>query len=321
VIPEDQLSSSFHPMELVGAKRKRFNEVIDYENGGITLNDSSKGLLYQEWKMWIDNNKIYLKPENLNDALLIYSGNNVTYISFTFDQNMNLVYIYKDSNVWVFNWFDSQINDYNSKIYSNEHSSFELILDDKRHGAESSNDILMFYLKNNQLCYRQQRERYLIERFLTSDTPGRIAYAAMNSGLRLQIEIDNTVGGWPVKFSIHCVISSDDILINYIDYDIYINDIKLNFIYSNDNEVYWEIGIPNSNDWKYFHYNMKNIQIYSIVGCLNLKCNLKIYKQNDLFSDSDFEIISEENSTNALTTIIQNMGDFWITSNSNINID
>lgn len=86
----------------------------------------------------------------------------------------------------------TSIGQFATTEYSGVYSP-RLCLDDKREYQNASRDVLFFYIKTGtpeKLCYRQQRERYTVERELV-DVPantlrlGRVGMAKTN---RVQIE-------------------------------------------------------------------------------------------------------------------------------------
>jgi hypothetical protein len=73
-------------------------------------------------------------------------------------------------------------------------TSVFLSMDDKRAVASllNTNDIILLYIRDRQLFYAQQRDRFRTPRVLASftGTGTRILRAGMNTGGRFQIEID-----------------------------------------------------------------------------------------------------------------------------------
>jgi hypothetical protein len=69
--------------------------------------------------------------------------------------------------------------------------SLALSLDDKRSRQTQQNDVLMFYTKTGavdyDLYYRQQRERYTVERLLATETLRIITQFGMHESWRVQV--------------------------------------------------------------------------------------------------------------------------------------
>jgi hypothetical protein len=171
--------------------------IKDHELGGIALQDPTQGLLVKEWTASLVGNDIRIYPStNANDFIVAVTSPGITEFSLSFDQNMNWALAYMAAGILHFSWFDVGISTRVLIVLNNAEYSPFLSFDDKRRPATllNENDILLFYLKNNWLCYRQQRDRFLVERQLvqfTNTEPMRIRRAGMNLGLRMQVEVEN----------------------------------------------------------------------------------------------------------------------------------
>jgi hypothetical protein len=64
--------------------------------------------------------------------------------------------------------------------------------DDKRLRAEQTADVLVAYIKNDTLCYRQQRDRYTVERVLATGIPDDVdlLQAGMTDKFRIEFYVD-----------------------------------------------------------------------------------------------------------------------------------
>lgn len=319
MIPTNSLSSVTITSNLIGSKKKRFNIIEDYESGDIALNTVSNGLMFQEWKMWIENNSnILLKPDNQELPILIYSGADIDYITFTFDKNMNLIYLYRESGVWKFNWFDTSTNNKTITEYSNEYSDFQLIFDDKRSEVSNSDDVLLFYVKNKNLYYRQQRDRYTIEYLLKENITGRLCNVCMGANNRLHMKFDPYGNSWLLNFKIYINILSDDIIQNYNNYQFYVNNEYLNNFINQDIILKWY----NTENSKYVNLNTitNEVELYTKLISSEPICNVKIYKNARLLSNTDFVLVSVSDSDNAEIMIKNYSGNFWKSINNNINL-
>ena len=171
--------------------RKRVNRRVDFELGPIALNNTSKGLSHQIWKAWIEDNntKIYIAPEDdLTNKSLLITDTNISEISFTFDQLARPQIVYVANAMPKLYWYDSVEGDQTTTTFPDMISPM-LAMDDKRISSSQSNDIILGYIKNGRLYYRQQRDRYQTERHLAdlSPTEKQIANAGMASNNRFVI--------------------------------------------------------------------------------------------------------------------------------------
>ena len=161
----------------------------DYELGGIALNDASKGLMYQTWHCWLDQFNVWLQAEN-GDPVLLFQEFDMTEISFTFDQNMRWCVAYIQTGIMKLRWWDSLVNTYVVTTFAAAKTP-KLSLDDKRQTQLLKSDMILGYLRDNKLCYRQQRDRFTVERVLRDDLyPGtKLKNIGMGKNLRLQFEL------------------------------------------------------------------------------------------------------------------------------------
>lgn len=189
MLPDNQISSNTVPSPLVAPDNiNRVNRKIDYELGPIALLDTTKGLMHQNWKAWVEDNntKIYCAPENdLQNKILLLTDVDITEISFTFDQLARVQVAYSTKTTSKLWWYDASVANQVTTEYPGIVSPM-LAMDDKRATASGKNDIIFAYIRNAKLYYRQQRDRYLIERDL-GDVPmgvNRISTMGMASNYR-----------------------------------------------------------------------------------------------------------------------------------------
>lgn len=184
-MPDDVRSTVPVPAPLTGARALGVAARIDYEDGGIALNDPSAGLLYQRWRgRLIDNDVILDAPEY--PAEVIFSAPDITEISFTFDQNMRPALAFVQGGVAKLRWFDSQAG---AQVVTNIGVGVinpRVILDDKRLTQVSRSDIILGYVRDGAAYYRQQRDRFLIERLYHPGPWVGLIKIGFNSQLRLQ---------------------------------------------------------------------------------------------------------------------------------------
>lgn len=163
---------------------------IDFEKGGADLLDVTQGLLAKDWRCWVEQNRFVMLQSEDGEPLLLFEESGVTEVGLAFDQNMRWSVAYLRHGVLTLRWYDAAVS-------AHVVSSFgpgicpRLALDDKRDGTLSTSDVIFAYIKGNDLCYRQQRDRYLIEHVLKAGLyPGtRLRSIGMNKNLRLQFEL------------------------------------------------------------------------------------------------------------------------------------
>jgi hypothetical protein len=190
MLPDNVLSTTDIVSPVIGSRRNSVisrSFTIDYEDGGIALNDPSAGLMYQMWTGQVIGNDVVLSAPSVSPTI-IYTGVNITEISFTFDQNMRPTLAFVEGGQSKMLWYNPIIP--GNEVTNISGSSPKVFLDDKRPLQNITSDILLAYIFNNNLCMRMQRDRYLIEYILKNIT-GRLITIGMGSNWRVQF---NTIG-------------------------------------------------------------------------------------------------------------------------------
>lgn len=147
---------------------------VDYELGGINIQDPSKGLEYQIWKarISIGGKHILLSAANYAEAPFYEATNYgaLTEVSVTFDQNMRPVIAFVEDYIPKLQWYDTfvgaqVVTTFDESTYGRI-TSPRVSLDEKRENFEGASDIILSYIKDGNLCIRQQIDRYTIEYIL-----------------------------------------------------------------------------------------------------------------------------------------------------------
>lgn len=173
----------------------RATRTIDYEKGGVALNNPSQGLRVKNWVLELVGNDVTLYPQDdALDVTTLFSEAGITEVSLAFDQNMQPVVGYIVGGVAKLRWFNAGTSAYVTTVVSTSAISIFLTLDDKRKAATEGNlnDVLVFYATDSNLYYRQQRDLYAIERnpytFSGTNTTF-IRRAGFLSGYRVGVEM------------------------------------------------------------------------------------------------------------------------------------
>lgn len=192
MIPGNSLSTAPATAPFVGARVLPISKIIDYEDGGIAIQNPSSGLLYQRWRARlfkpgeIDSN-VVLDAREVAEFVWL-SVPYMTEISFTFDANMQPVVAYVVNGLSFLNWFDSLLGQYVTTALGAGIITPRVTLDDKRlvgsNGYQRS-DVILGYVRGGNLYYRQQRDRFGVERLLKTGVKPLIKIG-FTRGLRLQ---------------------------------------------------------------------------------------------------------------------------------------
>lgn len=170
----------------------------DYEIGGVAIQNPSQGLRVKVWHGFMVDGWITLEAPGV-PATPIYTEPNIIEFSFTFDQNMNtfITFLVKapedDVATAKFRWFDSTILDYTVTTLDGYVESPRCSLDDKRPESLGISDVLLAYVKNDNLYIRAQRDRYTVEYLLKENVGATIHKFGMANKLRMQFKMKTKV--------------------------------------------------------------------------------------------------------------------------------
>lgn len=163
----------------------------DHEHGGVAIQDTSAGVSAYRWRCFVDGVTVNAQREGAATVHL-FDQAGITEVSFTFDQNMRpaVAYTLHDGSMRL-RWYDSLASVYVTDEMGQARNP-RLCMDDKRAAMTSSSDILLAYIKpNGEMCYRQQRDRFGVERVLRTGVPAnlKLKNVGMTRNMRLLFEL------------------------------------------------------------------------------------------------------------------------------------
>lgn len=187
------------PFVFVPPDGNTIDALNDWQLGGNGIQDPSLGLEVQNWQLTVMGSalttQVYVSAPNTPPTLM-FSRPNITWARLTFDQNMNPMIAFVDQGGPTFWWFSPFTL---SQIFTTLPPGTTTpccTMDDKRALATrlGINDVILAYIKNNSLFYRQQRDQYSIEYALLANVqnivPNPTVYKiGMNEGGRLMFKI------------------------------------------------------------------------------------------------------------------------------------
>lgn len=166
----------------------------DYEMGGLALDDASEDLTYQEWLCYLDTDgqTVRVRPvSGSGDGTSILVQPGITRLSFALDVDMkpSLAYVTTGADVF-FRWYNPTMSAYETLTVAGARTP-RVCWDDKRPANIANGDILLAYLRDDNLCYRQRRGLYTTEHVLASGLPtmARLVNVGMTYENRLQFQL------------------------------------------------------------------------------------------------------------------------------------
>lgn len=193
-IPDERLSSVLVSGHFLEPDDRENHPLLDYESGPIALNDPSEGLFYQAWTLryFPATSEFVIEAPNTPQTV-VHTAPDVTELSLAFDQNGNPFIAYVEDGDAKFYWWDTAFPGYTVSSLPADSLTPRCCTDDKRQSQSGSSDIILCYVHAGALKYRQERDRYTIERILDDPflhplygLPAVVKRVGMNKKNRLQ---------------------------------------------------------------------------------------------------------------------------------------
>lgn len=161
---------------------------VAYCDGGPVLNDATQGLTGYVWHAYVDNDQIIIKRDDQDTTHVVTTKALVTQLDFTFDQNMRPFVTYVSAGKPFYYHFNAEDSSYSEVALPPTVTFPRCELDERETEYIPNSDIILGYMREGNLCYRVQRERFLKEHIIATDpnkkmlwhigrtTDGRFAY-------------------------------------------------------------------------------------------------------------------------------------------------
>lgn len=189
MIPQHLFTLAPPSSPFVWGAELRSSTTESWEMGGVGISDPSGGLTYQLWHGVLDTatGTVLLDAPN-TPQFVLYSEAGITQMDFSFDQNMKPCLAFTQNGVAKFWWYNTGNVQYEIITLPGATTPLTL-LDDKRDEATNVSDVILFYLRDGRLYYREQRDRFTIE--YDSNIAGirRLIRVGFTEGLRAQLMV------------------------------------------------------------------------------------------------------------------------------------
>lgn len=169
----------------------RLDTRVDFERGGVALNDPTQGYNVRDWQAGTNGFDVWVCPyPEQSPRTVFYTGSGITEVTLAFDQNMAATLAWVENGLVKLRWYDSQTASWTVTTYPGARTPM-LTLDDKREVANATNDIIFAYIREGNVCYREQRSRFSTE-IVLGPVPGassRLVQLGMGMNNRLQVKV------------------------------------------------------------------------------------------------------------------------------------
>jgi hypothetical protein len=188
-LPNNRLSQIPFPSDFREPRNTPRTNLQCRERGGTALNDPNDGIDVQNWTASCDGTEVVLTPE-VGPQTVIYTGTNITEIDLAFDLTMawNLALVEDTQSKFVY--FSSVLGDYDT-LDLGPATTPRCTYDDHRQRNSLTSSVGLYYVLNNTLKYRDQRDRYEVEYELATNVT-RLVQVGMGVNRRMQFEFEGT---------------------------------------------------------------------------------------------------------------------------------
>jgi hypothetical protein len=190
MLPDAVLSSQRLPAAFQAPRNVRREPLVDFDLGGIALQDPSQGLDVQTWRAEVIGDDVVLSADTVA-PFVAFTQPGITEVAVTFDQNMQLFLAYMiEDEIAQFRWYDATIPGFVITTLPAGSCYPRCALDDKRASQTGSSDIILTYMRDGALYFRAQRDRYEIEYQLATGLDGyMIGQFGMHVRWRMQWQL------------------------------------------------------------------------------------------------------------------------------------
>lgn len=183
MIPDRVVSTTPVPAPFLAPDDIPWQPDIDYEYGGVALNDGTQGLRVKIWQFRLHGEDVIVSAGDV-EPVVLFTRSGITEISGCFDQNMNPTVGFVQNGQMVLWWFDTVEAD---QVFTEfDGHSPRVCMDDKRATQSAANDIILSYVESGMLKTRTQRDRFGTVDSLYNVGTYPLRNVGMNSVLRLQ---------------------------------------------------------------------------------------------------------------------------------------
>ena len=186
MIPSNTFTPVAQPADFIVPYDRAYRPLQHYSLGGIAIGDASRGRDYQVWKVTYMDGEFKIQPEG---GAVVFSlpATNVQNVSLAFDTNMGIVLAWMSDTGGNLYYFNTDTATYTTRNFP-DFTSCRVCIDDAREVNTTNSDVILGYTRAGALYWRQQRDKYNVERFI-ANTPNRLVKMGPSESRRLQFAL------------------------------------------------------------------------------------------------------------------------------------
>jgi hypothetical protein len=197
-LPDNQASSTPILADYIPPYDRYKSPFVDFEEGGIALYDGTQGTQIQFWTMTYDDDELSpgygdftMIPESFGSPTVVLNVANVKEVCMAFNQNMDfIICYYLEDGSCKYYYYDTVLEDYQTLTLPAGSRSPQLCLDDHRWLQTGEADDILAYIRAGTVYYRQERDRYTVERTLgTGVGDAKLYRVGMTKNGRLKFDV------------------------------------------------------------------------------------------------------------------------------------
>lgn len=164
---------------------RRTEPLIAYCVGGPAINDTSS-LYNTQWVATVEDDEVRIRVEGSSDYVVVTTASGLEFISLAFDSQMNPIIAYVQSGVAKLRWYNSLTTSFEVVKFPAGSGHPLLALDLREQIFLADADVVVSYVRSNNLYARVQRESFATERLLRENAGREVVSFGRNQGNRLQ---------------------------------------------------------------------------------------------------------------------------------------
>ena len=207
MLPDNVLSTVAVPSTFEPPRNRFKEDLLDYELGGVALNDATQGLRVKVWRgQYIDGAIVLDAPGVVPTEVFVAAD--ISEFQFTFDQNMQPFVTYIQDGQARYRWYDATIPDFVIHDLPVGAITPRCALDDKRRTQGAVSDIILAYALADTLYMRVQRDRYGTDYVLAAALAGaELEQVGMNNLGRFQFRLKGGPSQTPSPIAIERILA------------------------------------------------------------------------------------------------------------------
>lgn len=145
------------------------------------------------WTFGLAGGQVSATPDG-GAPVVLQATPNADYFGADFDNSMHYTVAWTDGTGKItLVYYDGTLPGYTTIQFTG--SRPQVSLDDGRFVEQASSDVIVAYMSGSNLCYRQQRDRFLTEYTLATSTPAAHILARIGMGLNNRMQFLFTIDG------------------------------------------------------------------------------------------------------------------------------